>query len=128
MTPRQVDQVQASFAKVVAIADRAAALFYDRLFETAPEVRALFRGNMHLQGQKLMAALRTVVNNLAKSRKSSLWRAISRSVISLMASSSSITRSSGRPCCGHWNKGWATNSPLPYLRHGRQPTPPYRRP
>ena len=66
MTPQQVDQVQASFAKVVPIADQAAALFYGRLFETAPEVKRLFRGNMHIQGQKLMAALATVVNSLGQ--------------------------------------------------------------
>jgi len=69
MTPRQVDQVQASFAKVVPIADRAAALFYDRLFETAPEVRAMFHGNMHIQRQKLTAALSTVVNSLGQIEK-----------------------------------------------------------
>ena len=36
MTPRQVEHVQASFAKVAPIAYQAAALFYGRLFETAP--------------------------------------------------------------------------------------------
>jgi len=64
MTPQQVAEVQASFAKVAPIADQAAALFYGRLFETAPETRALFAGDMHIQGQKLMAALATVVNSL----------------------------------------------------------------
>jgi hemoglobin-like flavoprotein len=66
MTPQQVSQVQASFVKVAAIADQAAALFYTRLFETAPETRALFRGDMRVQGQKLMTALATVVNSLDK--------------------------------------------------------------
>ena len=64
MTPQQVNQVQESFIKVVPIANRAAALFYDRLFETAPETRALFRGDIDTQGQKLMSALATVVNSL----------------------------------------------------------------
>jgi hypothetical protein len=40
MTPEQVTAVQTSFAKVAPIADQAAALFYGRLFETAPETRA----------------------------------------------------------------------------------------
>jgi nitric oxide dioxygenase len=66
MTPRQVEQVQASFAKVAPIADQAAALFYGRLFETAPEPRALFRGDMRVQGQKLMTAIATVVNGLGQ--------------------------------------------------------------
>lgn len=34
MIPRQIEHVQASFAKVAPIADQAAALFYGRLFET----------------------------------------------------------------------------------------------
>ena len=64
MTPEQVAQVRASFQQVAPIADQAAALFYGRLFETAPELRALFTGDMEVQGQKLMAAIATVVNGL----------------------------------------------------------------
>jgi nitric oxide dioxygenase len=50
MTPQQVNRVQASFIKVVPIANQAAALFYGRLFETAPETRALFPGDMTHRG------------------------------------------------------------------------------
>jgi hemoglobin-like flavoprotein len=64
MTPRQVHEVQASFAKVEPIAEQAAALFYGRLFETAPEVRALFTADMDVQGRKLMTAIATVVHSL----------------------------------------------------------------
>jgi nitric oxide dioxygenase len=64
MTPEQIEQVRTSFAKVVPIADQAAALFYGRLFETTPELRALFHRGMHVQGQKLMRALATVVDGL----------------------------------------------------------------
>jgi hemoglobin-like flavoprotein len=64
VTPQQVALVQASFAKVAPIAEEAAALFYGRLFETAPETRALFTDDMSAQGQKLMAAISTVVTNL----------------------------------------------------------------
>jgi hemoglobin-like flavoprotein len=64
MTPQQVEEVQASFAKVAPIADQAATLFYGRLFETAPDVRALFSGDMTVQGQKLMSAIATVVDSL----------------------------------------------------------------
>jgi len=66
MTPQQVSDVQASFAKVAPIAGQAAALFYGRLFETAPETRALFRGDMAAQGEKLMAAIAAVVNSLGE--------------------------------------------------------------
>ena len=66
MTPEQVALVQASFQTVAPIADQAAELFYERLFETTPELRALFIGNMEIQGQNLMAAIATVVNGLAE--------------------------------------------------------------
>ena len=64
MTPDQVKAVQASFAKVVPIADTAAGIFYSRLFEIAPEVKPLFRGDMTEQGRKLMRTLTVVVNGL----------------------------------------------------------------
>jgi hemoglobin-like flavoprotein len=64
MTPEQVKSIQASFAKVAPIADAAAALFYNRLFEIAPEVKPLFRGDMTEQGRKLMKTLIIVVNGL----------------------------------------------------------------
>jgi len=65
MTPQQVSLVQTSFAKVAPISEKAAALFYDRLFEIAPEVRPLFRRDMAEQGRMLMAALTAVVNGLS---------------------------------------------------------------
>jgi hemoglobin-like flavoprotein len=64
MTPNQIDLVQSSFAKVVPIADVAADLFYARLFEIAPEVKPLFRGDMREQGRKLMTTLGVVVSGL----------------------------------------------------------------
>jgi nitric oxide dioxygenase len=64
MTPEQIDQVQSSFAKVAPIANVAAELFYGRLFEIAPEVKPLFRHDMHEQGRKLMTTLGVVVAGL----------------------------------------------------------------
>jgi hypothetical protein len=46
MTPEQVTLVQQSFAQVAPIADQAAAMFYDRLFEIAPAVKPLFPSDM----------------------------------------------------------------------------------
>jgi hemoglobin-like flavoprotein len=66
MTPEQVVLVQSSFEKVRPIADTAAQLFYDRLFEIAPEVRPLFTGNIKEQGRKLMTMLATAVASLDK--------------------------------------------------------------
>jgi hemoglobin-like flavoprotein len=64
MTPNQVKAIQDSFEMVKPIADQAAALFYGRLFEIAPEVKPLFRGDMAEQGRKLMATLAVVVHGL----------------------------------------------------------------
>jgi hemoglobin-like flavoprotein len=64
MTPQQVELVQSSFQKVVPIAATAADLFYDRLFEIAPETRALFPPDLSEQKTKLVAMLATAVGNL----------------------------------------------------------------
>src|ERR1700684_3765110 len=65
MTPDQVKLVQQSFAKVAPISETAAVLFYDRLFEVAPSVKAMFPRDMTEQRKKLMATLAVVVNGLA---------------------------------------------------------------
>lgn len=64
MTPEQIDLVQSSWAKVAPIADQAADLFYDKLFEIAPEVRPLFADDMAKQKKALMGMLGTAVNGL----------------------------------------------------------------
>ena len=64
MTPEQVDLVQSSFAKVAPIAETAAGLFYNRLFEIAPQTKALFHVDMAEQGRKLMTTLGVVVRGL----------------------------------------------------------------
>ena len=62
MTPDQVKLVQSSFSKVVPISEQAAVLFYDRLFEIAPQVKSMFPADMREQRKKLMLA--AVVNGL----------------------------------------------------------------
>jgi hemoglobin-like flavoprotein len=64
MTPDQVELVQDSFAKVAPISAKAAELFYGRLFEIAPQARAMFPDDMTEQRKKLMATLAIVVNGL----------------------------------------------------------------
>ncbi|CUA99512.1 Hemoglobin-like flavoprotein [Thiomonas bhubaneswarensis] len=64
LNAEQIMLVQSSFAKVKPISDQAAALFYARLFEIAPQVKPMFKGDMVEQGRKLMAMLNTVVNGL----------------------------------------------------------------
>jgi hemoglobin-like flavoprotein len=65
MTHDQVKLVQESFAKVAPISETAAGLFYDRLFEIAPSVQAMFPTDMTEQRKKLMATLAVVVNGLS---------------------------------------------------------------
>jgi nitric oxide dioxygenase len=64
MTPDQVNLVQQSFAKVAPISEQAAVIFYDRLFEIAPQVKAMFPTDMTEQRKKLMATLAVVVGGL----------------------------------------------------------------
>jgi hemoglobin-like flavoprotein len=64
MTPDQIALVQQSFAKVAPISATAAELFYGRLFEIAPQVKAMFPADMTEQRKKLMVMLATVVNGL----------------------------------------------------------------
>lgn len=66
MTPEKIEMVQGSFKKVVPIADAAADIFYDRLFEIAPQVRSLFPEDMSEQKKKLMQMLAIAVNGLTK--------------------------------------------------------------
>jgi hemoglobin-like flavoprotein len=64
MTPAQVQLVQQSFAKVAPISEAAAVIFYDRLFEVAPQVKSMFPTDMTEQRKKLMATLAVVVGGL----------------------------------------------------------------
>jgi nitric oxide dioxygenase len=64
MTLTQIALVQSSFEKVAPMGDAAAALFYGRLFEIAPQVRPLFKDDIKSQGRNLMAMLATIVRNL----------------------------------------------------------------
>jgi hemoglobin-like flavoprotein len=65
MKSEQIALVQESFAKVAPIAETAAELFYLRLFEIAPEVRPLFKGDMKEQGMRLMTVLTVAVKGLS---------------------------------------------------------------
>lgn len=64
MNSHEIALVKNSFAQVAPIADQAAALFYARLFELDPSLRAYFRGDMVEQGRKLIQMLGLAVNGL----------------------------------------------------------------
>lgn len=64
ITEEQKKLVTESFAMVEPIADQAAEIFYNKLFEYDPELRRLFRGDMKQQGKKLMSTLKVAVSSL----------------------------------------------------------------
>ena len=66
MTSDQIRLVQSSFQKVIPISETAADLFYRRLFELDPSLRALFKGDMKIQGHKLMQMIAAAVQGLEK--------------------------------------------------------------
>lgn len=64
MTPQQITLVKTSWQKVLPISDKAAELFYGKLFEMDPTLEPLFSGDMTVQGRKLMLMINTAVNSL----------------------------------------------------------------
>ena len=64
MNAAQQELVRATFARLAVMPEVAGALFYERLFDTCPSFRPLFKNDMRIQGVKLMAMLAMVVYNL----------------------------------------------------------------
>ncbi len=64
MTPRQIGLIGSSWDKVLPIQEKAAELFYGKLFEIDPALKPLFKGDMTEQGKKLFTMLDTVVKSL----------------------------------------------------------------
>jgi hemoglobin-like flavoprotein len=65
MRPEQKDLIRKTWQRLEAIGDPAAELFYERLFEADPSLRALFaRSDLIAQRAKLLQALALVVASL----------------------------------------------------------------
>jgi hemoglobin-like flavoprotein len=65
VTPRQQTLIRESWAQVAPVADAAATIFYDRLFELDPSLRRLFaRTDMAGQRRNLMQTLAVVVASI----------------------------------------------------------------
>lgn len=64
MTPEQIEMVQNSWGQVKPISEQAADMFYAKLFEMDPDIKPLFKGDIKIQGRRLMAMITTAVNNL----------------------------------------------------------------
>jgi hemoglobin-like flavoprotein len=65
MTPQQQELIRASWSSVAPIADDAARIFYDRLFELDPSIRPMF-AHTDMDGQRkvLMQTLAVVVKSI----------------------------------------------------------------
>jgi methyl-accepting chemotaxis protein len=61
---QSIAQVRASWSQVQPIRSAAAALFYRHLFADAPGLRALFRGDLQQQGDRLMQMMDWLVDRL----------------------------------------------------------------
>lgn len=64
MTPKQISLVQETWSKVTPIADQAADIFYDKLFELDAGLRPLFPADLSEQKKKLMQMIGRVVASL----------------------------------------------------------------
>lgn len=64
LTSQQRAHVQDSWKLVQPISDKAAELFYARLFELDPALKPLFKGDMREQGAKLMKTIGMAVASL----------------------------------------------------------------
>jgi hemoglobin-like flavoprotein len=64
LTPKQIADVQRTWEICVPIADTAADIFYNKLFELDPTLRALFPSELKEQKKKLMTMFTTAVRSL----------------------------------------------------------------
>lgn len=60
-----IARLEATYLELRKHEGRLAEIFYAKLFAAAPQLRAMFRGDISAQSQKLMASLDAVVRNLA---------------------------------------------------------------
>jgi hemoglobin-like flavoprotein len=64
MTPEQLQMIRLTFVLVMDRKMETGRMFYDRLFVVAPEAKALFRGDMESQTQKLMDTIAMAIGSL----------------------------------------------------------------
>jgi hemoglobin-like flavoprotein len=64
VTKAEIETVQADWQSVLPIAETAATIFYDRLFELDPGLRSLFKPDLSEQKKKLLQMLGAAVRGL----------------------------------------------------------------
>ena len=122
MNLRQVELIQASWTAVEPIADTAAVLFYDRLFELDPALRRLFaRTDMAQQRKILMQTLPSSSGASTSSTRSFPRSRRSADDTPAMAFAKSTTTASERRCSGRWIRVSATRSTMRRQMRGQRP-------
>ena len=66
MNAQQIQLVKETWSFVIVKSDEAGELFYSKLFEVAPGVKHMFKGEMKEQSRKLMGMITYVVTKLDK--------------------------------------------------------------
>lgn len=64
LTTAQIALIRDSFHRLQPNVVTASELFYERLFEIAPELRSLFRSDMEGQGMRFMSTLGVILDHL----------------------------------------------------------------
>jgi nitric oxide dioxygenase len=64
MTPEQITLVKSSWDLAKPRESELGVMFYTRLFDIAPETKALFGDDVHSQAMRLMQAISVVINSL----------------------------------------------------------------
>ena len=64
MTPKQIKLVEGSWDFVITNTEEAGEIFYGKLFELDPSLRALFKEDIKTQSQKLVSLLTFAVSKL----------------------------------------------------------------
>lgn len=66
MTPEKINLIKSSWSYVITHSEQAGELFYQKLFETAPQLRPMFKGDVKEQSQKLISMVTVVITKLDK--------------------------------------------------------------
>ncbi|MBX9698751.1 MAG: hypothetical protein K2X74_04905 [Acetobacteraceae bacterium] len=64
LTDDEIDLIRGSFRELALGTPVTAAMFYDRLFEQAPDLKRLFPADMEQQGTKMMSMLGAIVSQI----------------------------------------------------------------
>ena len=115
--------VQTSFEHVAPIADVAGMMFYGRLFELAPQARALFGDDIGLQARRTMGAIAAAVDGSRRRRElGAVPSCGSVRAMPATACSRSTSTSPARRCCGRSSEASGNGSRRRSRMRGRPRT------